>query len=265
MPEQTSPVRLRAVAPPPLLEVRGASYASGRSRLLHQIDLSVTAGRRLVILGPNGAGKSLLLRLMHGLIPASAGEILWHGRRLDRAARHRQAMVFQRPVLLRRSVLANLRFALSVRGIGGAERATREAEALEEAHLGALARRPARVLSVGEQQRVAMARALACKPELLLLDEATASLDPAATLEIEKLVRRANDDGVTVVMVTHDIGQARRLAQDAAFLHDGRVTETGPADAVLSRPRSHAARAWIEGRLLLPGSSGGLPRPLGDT
>ncbi len=255
MPEP-APVHLRAVPPPPLLEARGASYVSGRSRLLEEIDLSVATGRRLVILGPNGAGKSLLLRLLHGLIPASAGEILWHGRKLDRAARYRQAMVFQRPVLLRRSVLANLRFALAVRGIGGAERAAREAEALEAAHLTTLARRPARVLSGGEQQRVAMARALACKPELLLLDEPTASLDPAATLEIEKLVRKSNDEGLTVVMVTHDLGQARRIAQDVAFMHDGRIVEAGPADTVLNHPRSAAARAWVEGRLLLPDPEG---------
>ncbi|QIE57818.1 ATP-binding cassette domain-containing protein [Pikeienuella piscinae] len=233
------------------METRGLVFDAGGKRLIDGVELSIRPGRLTAVMGANGAGKSLLLRLMHGLITPGAGAVQWRGRPLDRAARLKQAMVFQRPVMLRRSVLANIRFALAVRGFTGAERARREAEALERAHLGALARSPARVLSGGEQQRLAVVRALACGPELLFLDEPTASLDPASTHAIEALIREARTEGVTVVVITHDLGQARRLAEDVAFLHEGRLTEFGPAARVLDAPRSAAARAWIDGRLYL--------------
>ncbi|HSF94326.1 MAG TPA: ATP-binding cassette domain-containing protein [Thermohalobaculum sp.] len=239
------------MADAPLLEARRLAYDAGGGRLIDGIDLAVRPGRRLVVMGANGAGKSLLLRLMHGLLEPTGGAVLWQGRPLDRAARQRQAMVFQRPVMLRRSVLGNLRFALSVRGLDLTERARREAEALELCRLTELAHRPARVLSGGEQQRLAVARALACAPDVLFLDEPTASLDPASTLAIEELIGAAHARGVTVVMVTHDAGQARRVADDIAFLHAGRLTEAGPAAEVLDAPRSEAAKAWLDGRLYL--------------
>lgn len=235
----------------PVLEARGLVFSAGGQRLIDGLDLRVAPGRRTVIMGANGAGKSLTLRLLHGLIPPEDGDILWHGRPLDRDARFAQAMVFQRPVLLRRSVRANLRFALTARGIGGREARARVEEALERARLTALARRPARVLSVGEQQRLALARALACRPEVLFLDEPTASLDPASTAEVEDMIRQAHADGVTIVLVTHDAGQARRLAEDVVFLHRGRAAETGKAAQVLNQPRSAAAQAWLDGRLYL--------------
>ncbi|WP_349360237.1 ATP-binding cassette domain-containing protein [Stappia sp.] len=234
-----------------LLAARGVTFEAGGKRLIGPLDLAIPRGRRLVVMGANGAGKSLLLRLLHGLIAPGAGDIVWNGRPLDRAARRAQAMVFQRPVMLRRSVLANLQFALSVRGIGGAERKRRVAEALEQARLTELAKRPARVLSGGEQQRLAIARALACAPDLLFLDEPTASLDPASTHAIEDLIATAHGRGVTIVMVTHDLGQARRIADDVAFLDAGRLVEAGPAARVLESPRSPAARAWLEGRLYI--------------
>jgi tungstate transport system ATP-binding protein len=163
-------------------------------------------------------------------------------------------MVFQRPVMLRRSVLANLRFALRIKGLSGAERSARETEALDLARLSDLAHRPARVLSGGEQQRLAIARAMACRPELLLLDEPTANLDPASTKAIEDLIIAASDAGITVVMVTHDAGQARRLGQDALFVHAGKVAEAAPAETLLSAPYSAPARAWCAGRLFLESS-----------
>jgi tungstate transport system ATP-binding protein len=153
--------------------------------------------------------------------------------------------------MLRRSALANLRFALAVRGFCGAERARREQEALELARLGDVAHRPARVLSGGEQQRLAVVRTLSCQPDVLFLDEPTASLDPASTQAVEELIGAAHARGVTTVTVTHDAGQARRLADDIAFLHAGRVAEFGPAGQVLDAPRSAAARAWLDGRLYL--------------
>lgn len=238
-------------SPAPLLRARGLCFDAGGKRLVDQVSVDFQPHRRTVLMGANGTGKSLLLRLLHGLIRPTAGEVLWQERPLDRAGRRAQAMVFQRPVMLRRSVRANLRFALAVRRVGGADRAARESEAIDRARLGDLASQPARVLSGGEQQRLAVARALACAPRVLFLDEPTASLDPVSTHAIERQIRKAHEGGVTIVLVTHDIGQARRLGDDLIFLHAGRVVETGPVSDVLDAPRSEAARAWVEGRLYL--------------
>ncbi|MGF1446006.1 MAG: ATP-binding cassette domain-containing protein [Pikeienuella sp.] len=236
----------------PLLVTRGLRYSVGRRLLLGPLELEIPAGQRTVVMGANGAGKSLLLRLMHGLLRPTAGEILWRGRPFGPANRQAQAMVFQRPVMLRRSALANLGFALKVRGVRGAERRDRAAEALRRAGLEHLATRPARVLSGGEQQRLAVARALACRPELLFLDEPTASLDPAATHAIEALISEAHALGITVVLVTHDKGQAQRLGDRVVFMAGGRIAEAGPTAQVLGAPHSEAARAWLEGRLYIP-------------
>ncbi|PWE33644.1 ABC transporter ATP-binding protein [Maritimibacter sp. 55A14] len=243
---QTRPADSRAGT---ILEARGLSFDAGGQRLIDDVTLPIRQGRRTVLLGPNGAGKSLLLRLLHGLIAPSEGAVLWRGRPLDRTARRAQAMVFQRPVLLRRSVLANIRFALGARGMRGAERRARAAEALETARLTDLARRPARVLSGGEQQRLALVRALACEPEILLLDEPTSSLDPASTHAIEDLINAANARGVSVLLITHDLGQARRMGDDLVFLHGGRVAETGDLRQCLRTPQSEPLRAWLDGRL----------------
>jgi tungstate transport system ATP-binding protein len=235
-----------------LIETRGLCFDAGGRRLIDGVDLRIGRGRRTVVMGANGTGKSLLLRLLHGLLRPAAGEVLWDGRALDRVGRRAQAMVFQRPVMLRRSVLANLNFALAVRGLGGAERRARVEDALRRARLADLAHRPARVLSGGEQQRLAIARALACEPEVLFLDEPTSSLDPASAHAIEALIAEAHAAGVTIVLVTHDLGQARRLAEDVVFMDAGRVVEAGPAAQVLDAPRSEPARAWLEGRLFIP-------------
>lgn len=232
----------------PVLEAQNLVLIRENKRLIDGISLGIRAGRT-VIMGANGSGKSLLLRLLHGLIEPTHGRVVWQGRPLDRGARDQQALVFQKPVMLRRSVLANLRFALAVRGIGGRERARRAEEALESAMLTDLANRPARVLSGGEQQRLAIARALACSPRLLFLDEPTASLDPASTLMIEQQIAQAHAAGVMIVMVTHDVNQARRIADDIVFLHAGRVAERGTASRVLNRPATEPVRAWLEGRL----------------
>ena len=239
----------------PMMRTRGLAYAAAGRRLVDGVDLAIRAGRRTAIMGANGAGKSLTLRLLHGLLPPASGEILWHGRPLDARARRAQAMVFQRPILLRRSVLANLRFALGVRGLDSAARRERESEALRRARLQDLSHRPARVLSGGEQQRLAVARALATDPEILFLDEPTASLDPASTQAVEALIGEAHEAGVTIVLVTHDAGQARRLADDVIFMAGGRVAEVGTAAEVLDTPRSEAAQAWLDGRLHVPDES----------
>ncbi|MFZ7091848.1 ATP-binding cassette domain-containing protein [Primorskyibacter sp. 2E233] len=247
---QAAPVAEPSLAPV-LLETRALSFSAGGRSLLDGMDLSVRAGSRTVILGPNGAGKSLLLRLLHGLIAPNSGQVLWCGRPLRQAC-PQQAMVFQRPVLLRRSVLANVRFALKARGVRRAERAARAEEALHRARLTSLARSPARVLSGGEQQRLALALALVGRPRLLLLDEPTASLDPASTYAVEQMLAEAHGAGIATLMVTHDAGQARRVGDDLIFLQAGKVAEVGPLATLLDCPRSEALRAWTEGRLMFP-------------
>ncbi|WGW05539.1 ATP-binding cassette domain-containing protein [Tropicibacter oceani] len=246
------PQAAEAPLPPVLLQARGLRFCAGGRALIDGVDLTLRAGSRTVILGPNGAGKSLLLRLLHGLIAPDQGRVTWNDQPLSGQSCRDQAMVFQRPVLLRRSVLANLRFALKARGIPRADRAARALEALDRARLTDRARSPARVLSGGEQQRLALAVALAGRPRMLLLDEPTASLDPASTDAVERMMAEANATGIATVMVTHDAGQARRVGDDLVFLQDGRIAEAGPVSQLLDHPRSRPLRAWTEGRLWLP-------------
>lgn len=233
------------------LELRRLSLEAGGRRLIDSIDLKVEKPGITVILGPNGAGKSLLLRLAHGLVVPTEGTILWGGRPMDDEIRRRQAMVFQKPVLLRRTSAANITYALGLRGIARSERDSRARQALELAGLERHAFTPARVLSGGEQQRLCLARALSLDPEVLLLDEPTASLDPASTLAIERLLIGAKHRGIKVIVVTHDVGQARRLAQDVIFLHHGRLIEHQPAGGFFEHPESDTARDFIAGGLVL--------------
>ena len=229
-------------------QTRDLVFEGGGRRLVDGISATLTRDTRTIIMGPNGAGKSLLLRLLHGLIEPASGEVLWDGRRLDAHTRREQAMVFQRPVLLRRSVAANVRFALKLRGHVVADDIVR---ALDEVGLADRADQPARLLSGGEQQRLALARALATRPRTLFLDEPTANLDPSATAMIEAVVERAHARGTKIVFVTHDIGQARRLADDVLFLHRGRVSEHTPADLFFAKPATRAAADFLDGRLVL--------------
>jgi tungstate transport system ATP-binding protein len=240
----------------PILPLRldALGYEVAGRRLVDGVTLELTAGPRTVLLGPNGAGKSLLLRLCHGLLAPTSGRLAWLGAgaaALSPAAlRRRQAMVFQRPVLLRRSVAANVDYALGLRGTPRRRRAARVAEALERVGLAGLAGRPARVLSGGEQQRLALARAWALQPEVLFLDEPTASLDPGATRAVEEIIDAFHRAGTKIVMTTHDLGQARRLADEVVFLHRGRLAEHAPAAAFFAGPASPEAAAFVAGELL---------------
>lgn len=228
-----------------LLTLEALRYDAGDRALIRDVSLRIEAGRRTLILGPNGAGKSVLMRLMHGLIEPTAGRILWNGG----SGAPVQAMVFQRPVMLRRSVLDNVTYALYLAGVPAAERRTRALDVLERVGLAALADRPARVLSGGEQQRVALARAWALRPRVLFLDEPTASLDPGAAAEVERIIRVIADDGCSIVMVTHHLGQARRLADDIVFVDTGRITEHTPVADFFAAPRSAEARQYLRGEL----------------
>ncbi len=230
------------------LAASGVTFEAGRRRLIDGVSFTLEAGTRTVILGPNGAGKSLLLRLCHGLLQPTRGTLGWRGASPE--PRARQAMVFQQPVMLRRSTAANLSYVLACRGVARRDRAGLLADALARTGLAHLAGTPARVLSAGEQQRLALARAWITNPEVIFLDEPTASLDPAASRAVEDIVLAIHEAGTKVVLTTHDLGQARRLAEDVLFLHHGRILERGPAEAFFDRPATPEARAFIAGELI---------------
>jgi len=240
-PERTAPIL-------PLV-VKDLRFERGGKRLLDGVSFSLRAGPCSVVLGPNGAGKTLILRLCHGLLQPSGGRIDWRGPGAALAQRE-LAMVFQRPVLLRRSVSANVEYALRLRGIPRAERAARCVRVLKATGLETLAERGARHLSVGEQQRLALARAWALRPQVLLLDEPAASLDPAASRALESAIRVIREDGTKIVMTTHDLAQARRMADAVLFLHRGRLLEQTPAEEYFGSPASAEAQTFLRGELL---------------
>ena len=222
---------------------------AGAVTILDDISLVLGPGAPTVLIGPNGSGKTTLLRAAMGLIPVTRGRITWGGR--DASPPDRRAILFQRPVMLRRSTAGNVRYALAAAGVPRPKRNERTAELLALVGLTGLERRPARRLSGGEQQRLALARALARDPQVLFLDEPAASLDPAATKAIEDIVRAVSARGVKVVMSTHDLGQAKRVAGDVVLLHRGRLIENSPAPEFFANPRSEEAQKFIAGELLV--------------
>ena len=227
------------------LRVENLAFEAEGKSLLGPLSFELPRGGITAIIGPNGAGKSLLLRLCHGLIAPASGRVNWAAEEAMRAGRKRHAMVFQRPVMLRRSARANLQHAASVARAG-----RRVEDALEHFGLASLAERPARLLSGGEQQRLALARAWLLEPEVLFLDEPTSQLDPGATRQIEASLERLASEGVTLLMTTHDLGQARRLARRVLFLNHGALVEDAEAGAFFAVPRSEKARSFLAGDLL---------------
>jgi len=225
----------------------GVGVVRRGTRVLDAIDVAIEPRARTFILGANGAGKSTLLRVLHGLLAPDAGTVTWGSGRSRPAG---QAMVFQRPVLLRRSAAGNVRHALALRGVRGIEAQRRTDDALSRVGLGEIGARPARVLSGGEQQRVALARAWALEPEVLFLDEPTASLDPPATRAVESIVEAIHARGTTIVMTTHSLGQAKRLADTVIFLSAGKVTECTDASQFFDSPHSSEGRSFVEGERL---------------
>ncbi len=231
----------------PCLSLATAAYAAGGRTLLADISLDITPGSPTVLLGPNGAGKTTLLKLAMGLIAPAAGTVRL-GSRVD-GKPLRTAFMFQKPVMLRRTAAANVAFALAAAGREQTPAMIRDL--LDQVGLITQANRPARKLSGGEQQRLALARALARNPDILFLDEPTASLDPAATKVVEDIIAGTAARGVKVVMATHDLGEARRLAGDVVFLAAGRLVEFAPAPAFFSQPATEAARRFLAGDLVL--------------
>lgn len=236
---------------PQILPIRAKAVSVRRDGrdLLNGLDLSVEAPGFTVIMGPNGAGKSLLLRVLANLIKPDTGQLQWCDSAPNRQRAGGVAVVFQKPVLLRRSVLANLEFALDAAGVPKPSRRIRANELLAMAGLQSLSGSPARVLSGGEQQRLALVRALASAPQVLLLDEPTASLDPQATRDFEQLAKSIHDSGTKIVMVTHDVGQAHRLADEVVFMHRGQIVEVAPTVDFFERASHPACQAYLQGEL----------------
>ncbi len=236
-PQTLLPLRLEALA-----------FRVGSHEIIRGVSTTLEAGPRTLIVGPNGAGKSVLLRLCHGLLQPTGGRVAWNSAEIPGAPR-RQAMVFQRPVMLRRSAIGNVTYALRRAHVPRPRRRDLAMEALRRVGLEALAEHEARVLSGGQQQRLALARVWALRPEVLFLDEPTANLDPGATHEIESIVDALHAAGTKIVMVTHNLGQTHRLADEVLFMHEGRLVERAPATQFLKQPASREAARFLEGEL----------------
>ena len=230
------------------LVARGVKFGINGRQIIKDVSFWIGSSGRTVILGPNGAGKSVMLRLCHGLLQPSSGEIRW-GDLSIAAAREQQAMASQHPVLLRRTVRDNLLHVLRVKGVPRSERQALVDAALEQAGLAGLGARAARTLSGGQQQRLAIARAFVLKPKVLLLDEPTTNLDPAAARGVEELIGAIGAAGTKILMTTHDIAQARRLAADVMFLNDGRLLEHAPAAEFFTSPKDPVAAGFLAGEL----------------
>jgi tungstate transport system ATP-binding protein len=238
-------------APPSDLPIRfeRVTMRAGGRAILDAVDMTLNPGAPTLLIGPNGSGKTTLLRLAMGLIAPSEGRVTWGER--EHVAPVRRAIVFQRPSMLRRSAAANIEYALASADIPRSRWKARIAELLELVGLSEFADRSARQLSGGEQQRLALARALGRDPEVLFLDEPTAALDPAATKAIEDVVRAVAARNIKVVMSTHDLGEARRLAGEVILLHRGRIVESSAGPTFFSNPTTEAAQRFLAGELLL--------------
>jgi len=226
-----------------LLELRSAGVRFGAKQALSGIDFSLARGERVALVGANGSGKSTLLRALHGLVPLS------EGRRVAAAPAPRLAMVFQRPYMLRLSARGNVELGLMLQGMPRAQRRERAMRALERVGLSAEAGRSGRVLSAGQQQRVALARAWAVQPDVLLLDEPTASLDPTAKREVEALIDEFALQGITVLMSSHNLGQVKRLASRVVYLEQGRMLADVATDHFFSGPLPAEAHLFLKGEL----------------
>ena len=225
-----------------MLYLRDVSVRFGQVQALRQVSISVARGELVALVGPNGSGKTTLLRAMHGLLRMQ-------GTRTVGPQAQRQAMVFQRPFMMRLSVRNNLRLALWLAGVPRAQWNERSAAALARVSLQGLEERPARALSGGQQQRLAIARAWSVQPTLLFLDEPTASLDPTAKKEVEALLAGFAADGMTLVMSTHNLGQAKRLASRVVYLEDGEIHADLPTAQFFDGALQGRARQFVKGEM----------------
>ena len=228
----------------PLVELRSATVRYGALEALKEVNFTLRRGDRVALVGANGSGKSTLLRALHGLVPLAQGD-----RIVAAHAGPRMAMVFQRPFLLRMSLIANVELGLMLWRMPRAQRRERALRALERVGLAAEASRVGPVLSSGQQQRAALARAWAVQPDVLLLDEPTASLDPTAKREVEALIDEFAAQGITVVMSSHNLGQVKRLADRVLYLEHGRVLADVSTDHFFNGPLPEEATLFLKGEL----------------
>ena len=233
---------MSVAAKPALLRLHDASVRFGPVLALNKVALDVHRGDFIALVGANGSGKTTLLRLLHGLLAH-------HGRRELADAGAVQAMVFQKPFVLRLSVGNNLRLALWLAGVSAAERMARAEQALQRVGMAELRDRPARALSGGQQQRLALARAWAVRPQILFLDEPTASLDPAAKKEVEAVLGAFAAEGMTLVMSTHNLGQAKRLATRVVYLERGEIVVDQPTERFFGEQADERAESFLKGEL----------------
>lgn len=236
------------------LQIANLQIAKKGNLLLNNVTLKIESTGVTIILGPNGAGKSLLLRAAHGLEAINKGTIKWNAYKPEPQQAWR-SYIFQKPVLLRRTVRANLEYVLSLHDVSKSDYSSLIKVALEQTGLSSIAERNARVLSGGEQQRLNIARAWVLHPKVMLLDEPTAELDPSGTAVIERLIETIAQQGTKIIMTTHDLGQAHRLANDILFLHQGKLVEHTKVSRFFKNAETQLARDFIAGKLLAEDSS----------
>ncbi len=228
---------------PVSLALRNVSYSHENGKALQETNLEISKEKTTVILGPNGAGKSILLKICHGLLEPTTGNLEYADNNPT------SAMVFPKPTLLRRTVLQNLTYVLDVTKTDKSQQETIANQALDDFSMKALAERPARTLSSGEKQRLSVIRALLLKPDILFLDEPTANLDPKATAKLEEMIGQSRENKMTIVMASHDLMQARRIAEEIIYIENGTVIEKSQAEDFFANPKSEQAKNFIEGRL----------------
>lgn len=230
------------------LSLKDVAVQRRGKRLIGPVSADLPVEGLTIIMGPNGSGKTTLLRVMHGVERISAGAVRWAVPETE--ARHSQAYVFQTPIMLRRSVADNLSYPLQLMGVPRVD-ITKSVEGwAARIGLGGSLKVPATRLSGGEKQKLALARALARKPQVLFLDEPCANLDGASTRDIEGLLKKAQQDGTRIIMTTHDLGQARRLATDAIFMLHGKIWEAGAAAEFFESPRTPELSAFFRGDII---------------
>jgi len=231
-----------------MLKIENLKASVDNKSILKGLNLEVNAGEVHAIMGPNGAGKSIFLQTINGLVSIQSGRLTFNSMQNNQEIREQQAMVFQTPVLLRRTVMANMQFVSNLRNKKSNQLLKK---ILDKVGLEGYEKKPARLLSGGEKQRLSMARALIVNPNLLLLDEPTANLDPYSLNLIEDLVLEENSIGKTVIFTTHDMSQAKRLATDVIFLNKGKVLEQTVSKTFFKNPKTFEAQKYINGEILI--------------